>query len=119
MEAKKVTKKVTKFEIVAYIIAGLISLWGITLLVLGVVEQFIDHKLMFYEGALRFASLFGLHFLGWGLILTALGAVLFSFVLCIYARSADREYEKAQRRAARLGKADETAPEVVDAEISK
>ena len=70
------------------------------------------------------AKLFGLGFFGWGLIIFSIGAVIAIVVLLIYARNTDRDYEKAQRRAARLARnrvtpAENETQQVVDVPVDE
>lgn len=94
------------FEIVVYSVAAALALWGLTYIVLGLLGNYLniaaeDNVLAKASGAL--AKVFGLGFLGWGLIIVSIGAVIGVFFLCINAKKTDKEAEKAARRAARLG----------------
>ena len=103
MSKKKL--KLSIFEIVWYSLCGLLALWGITYIVLGLVGQLLP--ITADENALAKASEvikehFGLGFLYWGMILVGIGAVLAIIVLLLNAKKSDKEVEKAARRAARL-----------------
>ena len=120
MSTKKL--KVSPFEIVWYLLTGAVALWGLVYIVLGLIAQFYpapsaDNPLAKANGVIE--SKFGLGFLYWGLIILAIGVVAAVFVLCITAKTSDREVEKTQRRAARLAAAhkEEGKPEVVDAVV--
>ena len=108
----KVASKI--FEIVAYSILGLLGLWGLVYICLGFACEFIR-----YDTAVAVANdKLNLGFLWEGLIILGVAVVAVVFVLCIYAKRSDRDFEKAQRRAARLKKNVSSSPEVVDAEVA-
>ncbi|MCR5505501.1 MAG: hypothetical protein K6F07_00685 [Bacilli bacterium] len=113
-------------ELVWYIICGLVGLWGLVYIVLGLIAQNLpitaeDNKFVAANNA--FAKTFGLDWLGWGLIILAIAAVAAVIVLLSLAGKSDREYEKKTRRAARLAQLEleeekeEQQGEVVDAEV--
>lgn len=109
--------KVSPFEIVWYSLTGAVGLWGLTYVVLGLVAAFYpatSENNPLGKADKTIADLFGLGFLYWGLIILAIAVVAAVFVLCIYAKTTDREVEKAQRRAARLAAQNNA---VVDAEV--
>ena len=115
--------RITKFELVWYIICGVLGLWGIVYIILGLVATNINipsAKNDLLAANNSFQSIFGLGFFGWGLILLSIGAVAAVIVLCVYARGVDRDYEKQQRRAARLNRIkdmDSNDSDVFDAEV--
>lgn len=106
--SKKKTKKklpIHPAELVWYCICGGLMLWGLTYVVLGLVAENLPvttDKSGFEMANDRFTELFGLDWLGWGLIILAIGAVGASIVLLALAGKSDREYEKNTRRAQRL-----------------
>ena len=100
------------FEIVAYSILTLLGLWGLTYVVLGVVVEFLTFKDALYKTNEALGSL---GFLYQGFIIIAVAVVVSVVILLINAKSSDRDYEKAQRRAARLAKDNN----VVDAEATE
>lgn len=116
MAAKKLPLSV--FEIVAYSILGLLGLWGLTYIVLGLACSFLpyDNALVeFNKNSLN------LGFLVEGVIILSVAVVVAVVVLCINAKKTDREFEKVQRRAAARAArkfGSEEAP-VVDAEVSE
>lgn len=117
----KKTKKlpISTFELVWYILTGAVAIWGLTYVVLGMVGMYApvsnaDNVLALADK--DFAKVFGLGFFGWGLIIFAVGAVAASICLIVCSKTADRESEKAARRAARLSGVRQEQP-VVDAEI--
>lgn len=93
------------FEIVWYSLTGLVGIWGLTYIVLGLVAENLpitkeDKGLVKANGA--FQKTFGLDFFGWGLIILAIAAVAAVIVLLLYSNKVDRDYEKNVRRAQRL-----------------
>ena len=118
------------FELVWYGLTGLVGLWGLTYIVLGLVAENLPIKSA-DEGLVKangeFAKTFGLDFLGWGLIILAIAAVAAVVVLLLFSNKIDRDYEKTVRRAQRLAQleAEEDKEEaalkqeenIVDAEV--
>ena len=103
----------TVFEIIAYTLLILLGFWALTYIALGIACEFLNYKTAVREADAKL----NLGFLWEGLIIlgaTVLGAVT---VLLINAKRTDRDFEKAQRRAARLNKKAPT-PEVVEAEVA-
>ncbi len=110
---------ISTFELVWYILTGLVALWGLTYIVIGMVGMYspvsnADNVIALADK--DFAKTFGLGFFGWGLIILSIGAVAAAIVLIACSKTADRESEKAARRAARLSGVRQEQP-VVDAEI--
>lgn len=92
-------------ELVWYIICGLVGLWGLTYIVLGLVAENLPvtaDENGFVQANASFASTFGLDWLGWGLIILGIAAIAAVVVLLALAGKSDREYEKNTRRAQRL-----------------
>lgn len=108
----------TRFEIVWYSICAAFALWGITYTVLGLLANNLPiptDKNYIEQASNAIASVFGLGFLGWGLIILGASAVAASISLFVNAKRTDRDFERAQRRAARVNRTtfgDE--PEVLD-----
>ena len=103
---------ITIFEIIAYSLLLLLGLWALTYIGLGIACEFIRYD----TGVAAANDKLNLGFLWEGLIIlgsAALGAVV---VLLIHAKRSDRDFEKAQRRAARLKK--NPTQEVVEAEVA-
>ena len=130
--SKKKTLKLPlhPFELVWYTVCGLVGIWGLTYIVLGLVAQNLPIKSEdegLVKANLDFAKTFKLDFFGWGLIILAIAAVAIVVVLLLFSNKVDREYEKTTRRAQRLAQleaeeAKEEAEasakeEVVDAEV--
>ncbi len=120
------TKKlpIHPLEIIWYIICAKVVLWGLTYIVLGLVAQNLPLTATdpdFVEANNKFAETFGLDWLGWGLIITAIGAVAAVVVLLACAGKSDREFEKTSRRNARLASllADEEEQQPVDVPVTE
>lgn len=115
------------FELVWYVLTGLVGAWGLTYIVLGLVAQNLpitseDKGLVKVNG--DFTKTFKLDFFGWGLIILAIAAVAAVLVLLLFSNKVDRDYEKNVRRAQRLAqmeaeeaKEETNEDQVVDAEI--
>ena len=112
--AKKV-RKVSIFEIVWYSITGLLGLWGLTFITLGVVARNLRSSAPLYKADASVSAASKLGFFSWGVIILVSAALLALIVLLVNAKKADREVEKEQRRAARLAAAT-TASEEAAAE---
>lgn len=116
------------FELVWYALCGLVGIWGLAYIVLGLVAENLpvtseDKGLVKVSG--QFAKTFGLDFLGWGLIILAIAGIAAVIVLLVFSSKVDRDYEKNVRRAQRLAQleAEEAKEEqvqneaIVDAEV--
>ena len=113
------------FELVWYILCGLVGIWGIVYIVLGLVAHNLpiakeDGDLV--KANATIAKTFGLDFFGWGLIILAIASVAIVVVLLLFSNKVDREYEKTVRRAQRMAQLEaevekEESGEVIDAEI--
>ena len=113
------------FEFVWYILTGLVGVWGLTYIVLGLVAENLpvtseDKGLV--KANVDFAKTFGLDFFGWGLIILAIAAVAAVVVLLLFSNKVDRDYEKTVRRAQRLAQLEaeekkEEEVEIIDAEV--
>ena len=122
MKEKK-ARKLKPVELVIYIISGLFILWGLTYITLGLVAKYLpvtNSPLKIANATI--ARLFGLDMFGWGLVIFILFALVAAITMIVFAKNVDKEYEKSQRRAARLSRSNktETAPEaskIVDAEV--
>ena len=116
---KKLRIKLSIFEMIAYSILLLLGLWGLVYACLGFACEFINYKTDVYKANQIIHSTFGLNFLWWGLIIMGIAVVLAVIILCSYAKRSDRDYEKAQRRAARVKKSFvQENQQVVDAEVA-
>ena len=97
--------KVSIFELVWYILTGLLGAWGLTFITLGVIVRNLKPGSDLAEADAAWKAAMKTNYFTAGLILLVTGVVLAVIVLCIFAKSADREVEKQQRRAARLAAA--------------
>lgn len=119
------------FEYFWYILTGLVGVWGLTYIVLGIVIQNLpitseDDGLIKVNA--QFTKTFGLDFFGWGLIILAIAAVAAVIVLLVFSNKVDRDYEKNVRRAQRLAQleaeeakeeqAQQEQQEIIDAEVA-
>lgn len=101
--AKMNKKQIKIFEIVWYTITGLVMIWGLTYVVLGLVAHFIpDPNNGLKDFNSSFTKTFGLNLLYWGLIIFAIGAIAMVIALLNVAKEKDRDFEKEQRRKARI-----------------
>ena len=108
----KKLKKLSLFEIIAYCVLLLVGLWGLVYICLGVAVEFISTKTAVAKADAVLVSTFKIGFLWSGLIILGSAVVVAAIILLINAKKSDRDFEKAQRRAARLKKKDD----VVDVE---
>ena len=120
--AKK--KKIKLLELVIYITFGALALWGLVYIVLGLFANNLpipDSSNALKSADKVIAKNFGLGFFGWGLILFGVFATLEAIALIVYAKDVDKDYEKSQRRAARLKRnptsTETKAEEVIDAKV--
>ena len=88
------------FEIVAYSVLALLGIWGLVYIALGVSCEFISYKSALYAANQSWNP----GFMVQGFIIAGVALVAAVIVLLINAKNSDRDYEKAQRRAARLAK---------------
>ena len=95
-------KNLSLFEIIWYALTGAVAVWGLTFIVLGIVARNLKSTADLVKANASYAKAMGLGFFNWGMILLATGVVLAVIVLLVFAKQADREVEKQQRRAARL-----------------
>lgn len=109
-------------EFVWCCIATLIAVFGIILMVFGIIGDHIGGPLSqnFIKNA---EANFPLNFRIWGVIFVLIGVAVLVIVLCVFARKADRELERTVRRQQRLASANaeaavgvKSAVEVVEAE---
>ena len=85
------------FELVWYILCGLVGIWGITYIVLGLVAEYLPAKYAdgdFVQANVEFAKNFKLDWFGWGLIILAIASVAAVVVLLLFSSKVDRDYEK-------------------------
>lgn len=104
-------------ELVGYIISGVIAMFGLVLVVLGIVERNMDvtqAKNFLYQAdqKVQLALSVKLSFWEWGLIFMALGVIIAVIILCIFAKKADREVDRKLRRQQRANSAIDINSEV-------
>ncbi len=104
----------TVLEIIGYVVGGLLGLWALVYIGLGIACEFIRYDTAVAEANAKL----NLGFLWEGLIILGAAAIFAVVILLVVAKQADRDFEKAQRRASRLKKTPTVAPEVVDAEVA-
>lgn len=100
--------KFSKKELVGYIIAGIIAMFGLVLVILGIVERNMNvvpskNFLMQADQKVQTALKINLSFWEWGLIFMALGVIIAVIILCVCAKKADREVDRRLRRQQRSG----------------
>ena len=89
------------FEIVWYSICALVIIWGLTYVVLSLIEKYNDLTSL-HSFAVDFRKTFGLALYFWGLIIIGIGVIAGVTVMIIYAKTFDRAADREQRRSARL-----------------
>ena len=109
--------KFSKKELVGYIISGIIAMFGLVLVVLGIIERNMDvisskNFLMQADQSVQTALNIKLSFWEWGLIFMALGVIIAVIILCVFAKKADREVDRKLRRQARANSAIDINSEV-------
>ena len=92
---------ISLFEIVWYIICALVIIWGLTYVVLSLINKYNDLTNL-DKFAVSFKKTFGLSLYFWGLIIMAIGAVSGVVVMIIFAKTYDKAMDREQRRSARL-----------------
>ena len=107
-------KKLSLFELIAYGVILLVGLWGLVYVCLGIAVEFVSTKTGVAKADAVLVSTFKIGFLWSGLIIMGAATLVAVVILLINAKKSDRDFEKAQRRAARLKK----KPDVVDAETA-
>ncbi len=103
---KKIKLPLSIFEIVSYSVLLLLGIWGVVYCILGFVCEFLSQSKS--NLALRNIAMknntAGMGFLYQGFLIMGIAVVAAVIILLITAKKADREFEKNQRRAARLAK---------------
>ena len=89
------------FEIVWYSICALVIIWGLTYIVLSLIDKYNDLSAL-HSFATGFKKTFGLTLYFWGLIIIGIGVVAGVTVMIIFAKTFDRAADREQRRSARL-----------------
>ena len=92
---------VSLFELIWYPICIAVILWGLTYVVLGLVNQFNDFSSL-NSFCKDFKNTFKLDLYFWGLIIIAIGVVAGVVVCLFFAKTFDKAADREQRRSARL-----------------
>ena len=105
--------KVSIFELIWYILTGLLGAWGLTFITLGIIVRNLKPYSDLALADNSWKEAMKTNYFTSGIIILVTAVVAAVIVLCIFAKTADREVEKQQRRAARLAAASaaESAPE--------
>ena len=120
--ANKKKLPVSIVELVWYPICVLVIIWGLTYVVLGLINKYNNDLTALAEFNTNFKKLFGLNLYFWGLIIIAIGVVAGVAVMLFFAKVFDRATEREQRRSARLDALKKNEEKVVDtqpAEVSE
>ena len=98
-EKKQLKLPITIFELVVYILAGLMAIWGLVYLSLAVAVNFVrfDNALIETDNHLK-ETTNNMGFLEQGILVLVIGVAVAVIVLLIHAQTSDREFEKEQRR---------------------
>ena len=97
--------KVSVFEIIWYILTGLLGAWGLTFISLGIVARNSKAGSDIVMANYNWKQVMKTDYFTAGILILVSAIVLAVIVLLIFAKTADREVEKQQRRAARLAAA--------------
>ena len=116
---KKLNLKISIFELVVYILFGLMAVWGVTYICLGFACDLISplSSLVKTNDAIK-ANTNGMGFLEQGILILSIAVVVIVIVLMVNAKKSDREFEKDQRRAARIASRGNQNT-VIDAEVKE
>ena len=106
---------VSLFELVWYPICVAVILWGLTYVVLGLVNKFNDFTSL-NSFCTSFKNTFKLDIYFWGLIIIAIGVVAGVVVCLVYAKTFDKAADREQRRSARLNALKKEDNKVVDSQ---
>lgn len=99
-------KTVSTKELIWYIVSGLLWLFGLSLLVTGIVGEYLpglEKNNPIAKANTSLMSWSKLSFNSWGIIFIAVGAIMAVCVLLYYAKKTDIERDRALKRAQRLG----------------
>ena len=100
-KSEKNKKIRTVVELVVYTLGGLMALWGLTYMCLGFSVHFISYKSAVTAADTHLKETTnGMGFLEQGLLVLFIAVIVVTIFLLVFAKSADRQFEKEQRRAA-------------------
>lgn len=109
-------EKLSWKELIWYIIGGVVALFGIALMIFGIIGHHIsDRSVNFVKDAeanLIAKIKIPFDFRVWGIIFMFLGIIIVVIALNFFAKKVDREVEKAMRRQQRLNAGNNTDLEV-------
>lgn len=99
----KKMKNISVGELVAYILSGLVALFGLTLAVLGIVARNLSDT----SNALRtsedgFTKVMSMNFSQFGALMIFVGAIIATITLVVVGKRVDVELEKRARRQQRM-----------------
>lgn len=97
-------------EYIWYIIASLLALAGLVMIILGIVANYLPLDNKFVIATKEFAKVVHLSYINFGLIFVFAGGLIAVIVLAVFAKNADRQAERSQRRALRLAGLEEEKP---------
>ena len=104
---------VSLFELIWYPICVAVILWGVTYVVLGLVNKYNDFSSL-KDFCGEFETTFKLSIYFWGLIIIAIAVVAAVVVMLFFAKTYDRVADREQRRSARLNALKKQEEKVVD-----
>ena len=122
MNDKKKKTSLPRKEIAWYVFSSFLAVVGLTFIVIGIVGDHLpvkssDNWVLISEAAwLSNWSHMGYRY--WGIILLAVGTLIGCTALTMFARSGDRDSERALRRAQRLAVTSEEEPVVKEVEVT-
>ena len=122
MNDKKKKTSLPRKEIAWYVFDSFLAVVGLTFIVIGIVGDHLpvkssDNWVLISEAAwLSNWSHMGYRY--WGIILLAAGTLIGCTALTMFARSGDRDSERALRRAQRLAVTSEEEPVVKEVEVT-
>lgn len=103
-------------ELIWYIIGGVVALFGIALMIFGIIGHHIDDRSVNFvkdaEANLIAKIKIPFDFRVWGIIFMFLGVIAIVIALNFFAKKVDREIEKSIRRQQRLNAGNNTDIEV-------
>ncbi|MDO5330873.1 MAG: hypothetical protein Q4F15_05610 [Bacillota bacterium] len=117
--AEKSEKKISKGELAAYIVSGLLVLWGLTFLGIGIAGDHLpslySENWVYLSESYWLTNWSGMGYRWWGLIITLVGALVAVITLNVSARVSGKDSERANRRKQRQLLNPVAEAEVVDA----
>ena len=122
MNDKKKKTSLPRKEIAWYVFASFLAVVGLTFIVIGIVGDHLPVKssdnLVLISEAAWLSNWSHMGYRYWGIILLAAGTLIGCTALTMFARSGDRDSERALRRAQRLAVTSEEEPVVKEVEVT-